>query len=65
MTASKAQIKATKRYNDRNYEQINLIVKRGQKSELKEAAERLGESLNGFINKAIAERLERERWYRS
>ena len=53
--ASKARIKANAKYNAKAYDQIGVTVKKGRKEEIKAHATKQGESLNGFINRAIAE----------
>ena len=40
-------------WNARNYDRINLTVPKGQKETIKNHAEARGESVNGFINRAI------------
>lgn len=47
-------------YISRTYDRINLTVFKGRKAELKAYAESHGESLNGFINRAITETMARE-----
>ncbi len=42
------------------YDRINLTVPKGDKESIKNHAEALGESVNGFINRAIREALERD-----
>ncbi len=41
------------RYNSKAYDRINLTVPKGQKEIIKAHAESKGESLNGFIQRAI------------
>ena len=48
------------RYNDKTYDRINLTVYKGEKELIKEHAEAKGESVNGFINRAIKETIERD-----
>ena len=60
MPASKAQQKAVNKYMREKYDRINLTVSKGQKDLIKAHAERKGESLNAFINRAISETMERE-----
>lgn len=60
MPASKAQQRATNKYISKAYDRINLTVPKGQKERLQAHAEAHGESVNGFINRAILETLERE-----
>ena len=42
------------------YDRINLTVKKGDKEKIQAHAEARGESANGFINRAIAETMERD-----
>lgn len=57
---SDAQKKAVAKYNAANYEQIILRVKRGMKEKIRVHARRQGESLNGFIDRAIKETMKRD-----
>ena len=59
--ASKAQQKAVNKYMRENYDRINLTVPKGRKDEIKIHAEGQGESVNGFINRAIDETIERDK----
>lgn len=49
------------RYNAKAYDRVALTVPKGEKEIIKAHAAALGESVNGYINKAIQERMERER----
>jgi len=51
----KAQTKASAKYNAKTYEEIKLRVFQGQKSQVQAYAESRGMSLNGYINKLIAD----------
>lgn len=42
------------------YDRINLALKKGQKAEIKAHAAAMGESVNGFMVRAISETMERE-----
>jgi predicted HicB family RNase H-like nuclease len=57
---SKAKIAANNRYNEKNYDRINIAVSKGKKAVIKAHAESIGESINGYINKAIDEKMERD-----
>lgn len=57
----KAATKAKNKYNAENYDRISLSVDRGKKDIIKAHAESKGESVNGFINRAINETMEREK----
>lgn len=48
------------KWQQENKERINLVVDKGQKEIIKAHAEAQGESLNGFINRAISETMERD-----
>ena len=42
------------------YDRVNLTMPKGQKAEIQGHAEARGESVNGFINRAISEAMERD-----
>ena len=58
--ASKAQQKAVNKYMKKNYDRVNLVMPKGSKDDFRTYAEKNGESLNGFINRAIDEAMERD-----
>lgn len=60
MPASKAQQKAVSKYMKNNYDEIKVRVEKGRKAQIQVHAEIQGESVNGFINRAIAETMERD-----
>ena len=60
MPASKAQQKAVNKYMAANYDRINLTVPKGKKGIVQAHAAARGESVNGFINRAISETMERD-----
>lgn len=49
------------KWNDKAYDRINLTVPKGQKDMIKDHAETRGESVNGFIQRAITETIERDK----
>ena len=55
MAVSKAQQNATNKWIAKAYDRINLTVPKGQKEIIQAHAEANGESVNGFINRAIGE----------
>jgi len=61
MPVSKAQQEAVARYEKVNYDKVLLRLYKGQKDEIKTHAEDMGESLNAFINRAIAEQMIRDK----
>jgi len=60
MAVTKAQQKAVNKYMAENYDRVNLTMPKGRKDEIKAHAEKNGESVNAFINRAIDETIERE-----
>lgn len=56
-----ARTKAQNKYILKAYDRINLTVMKGKKEELQAYAQRRGESLNGFINRAIEEQIKRDK----
>lgn len=57
---SKAQQRATNKYIAKAYDRVNLTLPKGRKEEVKAHAEQRGESLNGFIQRAIDETIQRD-----
>ena len=64
MQASKAQQRATNKYMKANYDRVNLTLPKGRKAELQAHAAQRGESLNGFIGRAIDEQVKRDNMLR-
>lgn len=58
---SKTSSAVKNRYNDKAYDRINLTVPKGQKDIIKAHAESQGESVNGFIHRAIAETIDNDK----
>ena len=52
---------STKRYQDKVYERISLVVRKGEREIYRAAADAVGESLNIYIKKAIEQRIEKEK----
>ena len=55
-----AQTRAQNKYINKVYDRINLVVDKGNKNKIKAHAEKQNESLNGFVNRAISETMERD-----
>lgn len=53
MAISEARKRANEKYNAKAYDQIKVIVKKGQREVIKAHAESKGMSMNGYINKLI------------
>lgn len=60
MTVSKKQQASVNKYVKNNYDRINVTMPKGQKDIIKEHAGARGESVNGFINRAIDSQIERD-----
>lgn len=60
MAVSKAQQKAQNKWISKAYDRINLTVAKGRKEIIQAHAEARSESVNGFINRAITETMERD-----
>lgn len=60
LPVSKAQQKAVAKYEKENYDKVLVRMEKGKKEEIKQHATRNGESVNGFINRAIDETMERD-----
>ena len=57
---SRARIEANNRYNAKADDRINVAVPKGRKDIIKAHAEKNGESVNGFVNRAINETIQRD-----
>lgn len=60
MAYTEAQKKATEKYKQAKYKRIPLDVPKEKFETIKAAAETAGESVNGYIKRAVDERMERE-----
>ncbi len=57
----KASTKAQNKYIAKAYDRINLTVPKGQKEIIQAHAQERGESVNGFISRAIQEQMGRDK----
>ncbi len=60
MPTTKAQQRAVNKYMKSNYDVNQIRMPKGQKEIIKAHAEKQGESVNGFIKRAIDEAIERD-----
>ena len=61
MPISKAQQKAVAKYKKINYAEVRILISPKEKKETIQAhAAARGESLNGFVNRAINETMQRD-----
>ena len=49
------------KYNAKAYDEIKIRVFKGEKDKIKDHADSMGESVNGFINRAIENQMERDK----
>lgn len=57
----KASTRAHNKYNSKTYDRINYVVVKGEKEQIKAAADGAGQSVNAYITQAVRERMEREK----
>ena len=57
----KASTRAQNKYIEKAYDRINLTVYKGEKETIQAHAAERGESVNGVINRAIREAMERDK----
>ena len=48
------------RYNAKAYDELKIRVPKGEKEQIKSHADKQGESLNGFVKRAIDETMKRD-----
>ena len=60
MPASKAQQRAVAKYMRANYDEIKIRIPKGARDEIRQHADRQGESVNAFIQRAIREQIARD-----
>lgn len=69
MSLSEARKRANKKWNDENlnklYDRVSVLVPKGKKDIIKAHAEQQGESLNGFINRAIDETIKNDKEHKN
>lgn len=57
---AKPQTVASNKYNAKAYDSLRIVVKKGQKDVIQAHAAAMGESINGFVNRAISEQMQRD-----
>ena len=58
---TEAQKKSAKKWDAANLDRVSIAMPKGQKDIIKAHAEARGESVNGFINRAIGETMDRDK----
>ena len=61
MPVSEARKRASRKYNEKAYDRLEIKVLKGKKELIKDYALAVGESLNGYVVQAINERIERDK----
>ena len=59
-SAKKASTAAKNRYNAKAYDSLRIVVKKGRKDVIAAHASARGESINGFVSRAIEETMRRD-----
>ena len=57
---TEARKRGNRKWDAANLDRISVAVPKGQKEAIKAHAESRGESVNGFVNRAISETMERD-----
>ena len=60
MAVPKANQRAVNKYVKNNYDRVNVTMPKGKKAAIQAHAEAHGESVNGFINRAIDQTMSRD-----
>lgn len=60
MSVSDAQRKARDKWLKEKVEDVKMRVPKGQRAVIQEHAKKCGESVNAFLNRAVAETIERD-----
>ena len=58
---TEAQKKSAKKWDAANLDRVSIAMPKGQEDIIKAHAEARGESVNGFINRAIDETMDRDK----
>lgn len=58
---TEAKKEGNKRWDAKNLDRLSIALPKGSKEAIKTHAESKGESINGFIKRAIEETMEREK----
>jgi uncharacterized protein (DUF1778 family) len=61
LSLTEARKRANAKYNAKAYDKVLVRLKAGQKDIIQSHADTQGESLNGFINRAIEKTMERDK----
>ncbi len=53
----KPATRAKNKYNSANYDSLRIVVPKGRKQAIEAHAEKIGESINGLVNRLIRENM--------
>lgn len=56
-----AQVKATQKFNQRTYDQVNIRLPKGMRDKIQDHSALTGESVREFVIRAISEQMARDR----
>ena len=56
MPATKAQLKATNKYNSANYDNLRIVVPKGRKETVEACAKAESTTINGLVNTLLREK---------
>ena len=62
MPTTKAQQKAVNKYMKNNYDNLRIVIPKGQKTTVEAAAKAAGESINQYTQKALLMRMRLTEW---
>ena len=62
MPTTKAQQKAVNKYMKNNYDNLRIVIPKGQKATIEAAAKAAGESINQYTQKALLMRMGLTEW---
>lgn len=60
MASTEAQRRASKKWQDEKVDDIRFRAPKGKRQEIRAHAESQGETMNGFLNRAVNETIERD-----
>jgi hypothetical protein len=62
MAKTKTSTAVKRRYNEKTYDRIAITIPKGRKAVIQAAAVREGDSINGYVNKAVLSRMGLATW---
>ena len=62
MAKTKTSSTVKNRYNLKAYDRLTITIPKGRKATIQAAAAKEGESINGYVNRAVLSRMGLEEW---